>query len=458
MFTGSLIVWIAFVALILGLLMLDLGVLHRKSHVIGMREALLWSGFWIALGLLFTIPVYLLYQNHGFGFGDHAGDYWPHNGMAAAKMYLGGYLMEKSLSVDNIFVIALIFAYFGVPAIYQHRVLFWGIVGALVMRGAMIAAGTTLIGHFHYATILFGVILIATAIKMLFTDEGEVHPDRNPLVRAARRVYPVTPGFEGSKFFTRIDGRRAITPMFLVLLVIESMDLLFALDSIPAVIGITHDPFIVFTSNVFAILGLRALYFAVAGLIGMFKYLKVSLVVLLVFIGVKMLIAPWVHIDVDVSLWVIAGVLGIGVAASLISTRAQDLLASAAYMEQPISVGKAAWRQVRRLVILVIGSTVVLFGMIMFVTPGPGIAGVLLGLVILSTEFVWAKRLLNQMKKHIRGAARKLVSNDSESPNCDHCGHTLAEAADNRCPGCGQSIEPMQPEQADPQIPDTPNR
>lgn len=376
------VVWLGFILLVFALLALDLGVFHRKEHVIKMREALLWSLFWISLGLLFTIPVYFLYEYHGGGFGQspelrHAGEakYYPSDGNSAAQMYLGGYLLEKSLSVDNIFVMAMIFAYFGVPAIYQHRVLFWGILGALIMRGAMIAFGVMLVHYFTWATYLFGIILIATAFKMLVTEEENIEPDRNPLVRAARRIYPVTPTFEGHRFFSRIDGRRAITPMFLVLLVIESTDLLFALDSIPAVLGITHDPFLVFTSNVFAILGLRALYFALAGLIGQFKYLKVSLVVLLVYIGVKMLVVRWIHIPVGYSLAIIAGVLAVGVSASIIAGRTEQLLMAAAYMEQPMNIGRAAWRQVRRLVVFIVGMTVVLLGVVMIATPRTGVRG-----------------------------------------------------------------------------------
>lgn len=443
------VAWVGFVVLVLCLLALDLGVFHRKSHVISMREALLWSLFWISLGVLFTLPVYYLYEHHGFGAGANLalrqgadGKYFPSDGKSAAQMYLGGYLLEKSLSVDNIFVMAMIFSYFGVAAVYQHRVLFWGILGALVMRGAMIAAGTGLVHYFTWATYLFGVLLIITAIKMLFTEEGSIEPDRNPLVRAARRLYPVTPSFEGHKFFTHFEGRRAITPMLLVLLVIESTDLLFALDSIPAVLGITHDPFLVFTSNVFAILGLRALYFALAGLMGQFKYLKVSLVALLVFIGVKMLIVRWVHIPIPVSLGVIAGVLAIGITASLVASRGEELLQLATYMEQPINLGRAAWRQIRRLVILVVGMTVVIVGLILVVTPGPATVVIPLGLLILSYEFVWAKRLLEKMKERIRKAAGMMGGSErSPALTCTKCGYSLYGLTEPRCPECGQACE-----------------
>lgn len=446
-------VWIIFLLLVFGLLALDLGVFHRKSHAIGMREALVWSLVWISLGLLFTIPVYYLYEHHGWGFGENVEFYhpfdsrfYPDDGKTAAQMYLGGYLLEKSLSVDNIFVMAMIFAYFGVPAIYQHRVLFWGILGALVMRGMMIAAGVTLVQHFTWMTYLFGVLLILTAFKMLVTEEGSVHPDRNPLVRAARRLYPITPTFEKHKFFLRRDGVLAVTPMFLVLLVIESTDLLFAIDSIPAVLGITHDPFIVFTSNVFAILGLRALYFALAGLIGQFKYLKVSLVVLLVYIGAKMIVVHWIHIPVTISLSIIAGILSVGVIASLVSSRGEQLLQAAAYMEQPIHVGRAAWRQIRRLVIFVVGMTVALLGVVMLVTPGPAFVVIPLGLLILSTEFLWARRLLNKVKNRIRSAAgMESEELQGPAPHCAKCGYSLHALTEARCPECGEpfALQPM---------------
>jgi tellurite resistance protein TerC len=231
--------------------------------------------------------------------------------------------------VDNIFVIALIFSYFHVPAAQQHRVLFWGILGALVMRAVMILAGAALIQRFDWIVYVFGVLLIATAIKLLFTKHQEIHPDRNPLVRLARRLYPVSPTFEGGHFFTRIDGRRAMTPLFLALLIVESTDLLFAIDSIPAIFAVTHDPFIVFTSNVFAICGLRSLYFALAGIMDKFRYLKLSLVFLLAYIGVKMIWNGLYHdtpdkkIDDVLSLAIIGGILAVGVIASLVADRVE---------------------------------------------------------------------------------------------------------------------------------------
>ncbi len=322
--------WIGFVAVILFLLALDLGVLNRKAHVIHVREALLWTVFYIALALVFNVVVYFMYEHHWFGIGANIVP--PTSGRDAAFVFFLGYLIEKSLSLDNIFVIAIIFSYFSVPLQYQHRVLFWGVLGALIMRGLMIAAGATLLQKFSWMNYVFGGLLIFSAAKMMVAANAEVDPDKNPLVRLARRMFPVTTSFEGQKFITRIDGRRAITPLFLVLLVVESTDVLFAVDSIPAIFAVTKDPFIVFTSNVFAILGLRSLYFALADLMDKFRYLKTSLVFLLAYIGGKMIVAHYYksHVDPEFavdplfSLGIIAGILLVGVLASLLASRRQQ--------------------------------------------------------------------------------------------------------------------------------------
>jgi tellurite resistance protein TerC len=312
-------VWVCFVFFVMSMLALDLGVLNRKAHEIGVKEAFMWTVFWVALAIGFDVLIYFMYEHHLFGMGREIGRVM--NGRQASLMFFTGYLIEESLSLDNIFVIALVFEYFQVPRIYQHRTLFWGVVGAQILRGLMIGAGVILIRRLEWMIFVFGVLLILTAIKLLLQDEKEIDPDRNPLVRIARRIYPVSRGYEGERFFTRMDGRRAITPLFLVLLVVESMDVLFAVDSIPAIFSVTLDPFIIFTSNVFAILGLRSLYFALAAIMGMFKYLKISLVFILGFVGVKMLLSHLVHIETSVSLGVIAGILAAGVIASMISTK-----------------------------------------------------------------------------------------------------------------------------------------
>jgi len=313
--------WIGFVVVILFLLALDLGVLNRKAHVIHVREALLWTFFYIALALVFNVVVYYMYQYHWLGIGSKIG--LPTNGRDAAFDFFLGYVIEKSLSLDNIFVIAIIFSYFSVPLQFQHRVLFWGVLGALIMRGLMIAAGATLLQQFAWMNYVFGALLIFSAAKMMVAHSDEVDPEKNPLVRLARRMFPVTPAFEGQKFITTMNGRRAVTPLFLVLLVVESTDVLFAVDSIPAIFAVTRDPFIVFTSNVFAILGLRSLYFALADLMDKFRYLKTSLVFLLAYIGGKMIVAHYYQMKVDpvFSLVIIGGILSVGVLASLLASR-----------------------------------------------------------------------------------------------------------------------------------------
>jgi tellurite resistance protein TerC len=299
----SLPVWIAFNAFVLAMLALDLGVFHRKAHSVSFREAGIWSAVWIALALAF-----------GAGL-------WHFEGKEPALQYLTGYLIEKSLSVDNIFVIALIFTYFAVPAAHQHRVLFWGILGALLMRGALIGAGAFLLAKFHFLVWVFGAFLVVTGVKMALHDNAELHPEKNPLVRLARKIFRVTNDYEGQSFFVRRDGALWATPLFLVLLVVESMDLVFAVDSVPAIFAVTSDPFLVYTSNVFAILGLRSLYFLLAGIMGRFVYLKLGLSVILVFVGLKMALVQLVKVPVGISLGVIGLVLAASVAASLLKTR-----------------------------------------------------------------------------------------------------------------------------------------
>lgn len=319
-----------FIVLILGFIALDLGLIGRKVHVIGVREALLRTVGWMSLAFGFNVLVYFMYENHWLGIGQHmrdaAGNVITVPGSLAAEQFFTGYLLEYSLSMDNMFVIATIFAYFNIPLIHQHRVLFWGIMGALILRGVMIGLGVVIVAKFSWVLYIFGALLIVTALKMAFSKSEEIHPERNLMVRLARRMYPVTTAFEGTHFFTNItsaDGKvvRAMTPLFLALILVETSDVMFAVDSIPAIFIITQDPFIIFTSNVFAICGLRSLYFALAGLMDKFRYLKASLVFLLAYIGVKMLISHWVHIPTRMTLIIVVSALGIGVAASLIADR-----------------------------------------------------------------------------------------------------------------------------------------
>ncbi len=286
---------------IIAMLVLDLGIFQRREHEIGIKEALGWSAFWIALSLLFNLGLYL----------------WQ--GREAALQFFTGYLIEKSLSVDNLFVFLMLFMYFKVSGKYQHKVLFWGILGALVMRGALIAAGVALISRFHWILYLFGLFLVFAGVKMGFQKETvEVHPERNIVVRFFKRVMPVTSDYHGSRFFVKLDSRRYATLLFIVVIVIETTDLVFALDSIPAIFAISTDPFIVYTSNVFAILGLRALYFALAGLMNIFHHLKTGLSVVLTFVGAKMLLSEVFPIPITITLLVVGGVLLIAVLASII--------------------------------------------------------------------------------------------------------------------------------------------
>lgn len=295
---NNLYLWIGFGAVVIILLVLDLGVFHRKAHAVSTREAALWTVVWISVALLFNLAIYL----------------WQ--GPQPALEYLTGYLIEKSLSVDNLFVFVVIFTSFGVAPQHQHRVLFWGILGALIMRGLLIATGSVLMERFFWIAYLFGAFLIFTGIRIGLKKESQPHPDKNPLVLLARRFLPVEPATMKGNFFSRKNGRLLITPLFLVLITVETTDLVFALDSIPAIFAITIDPFIIFTSNIFAILGLRSLYFLLARAVDRFYYLQPALAIVLTFVGVKMIMAHFYKLPVAISLGVVIGVLIIAMAAS----------------------------------------------------------------------------------------------------------------------------------------------
>ena len=297
---GTPTMWVGFLVFVLAMLALDLGVFHRKAHKISIREALAWSVVWISLALVFNAGVY-----HWFG---------PDR----ALEFLTGYLIEKALSVDNLFVFLVLFSYFAVAPRLQHRVLFWGILGALVMRATFILTGVALIQKFHWVIYLFGAFLVFTGIKLLAHREEEVHPERNPALRLFRRLVRAVPEYREARFVVKEGGRWFATPLLMVLVVVEATDIVFAVDSIPAVLAITDDPFIVFTSNVFAILGLRALYFVLAGMLGKFRYLKVGLGVVLAFVGAKMLLVDVIKVPIAVSLGIIGGLLGLSVAASML--------------------------------------------------------------------------------------------------------------------------------------------
>ncbi len=292
--------WIGFTAFVLVLLALDLGVFHRKAHVVGVREALVWTGIWVGLALAFNVGVY-------FWFGQ-----------ARALEFLTGYVIEKALSVDNIFVFLVVFSYFSVPPALQHRVLFWGIFGALLMRAGFIIVGAALLQTFHWIIYVFGVFLVFTGAKLLLQRDAEVHPERNPALRLFRRLIPAVPDYRGARFLVREAGRWYATPLLAVLVVVEATDIVFAVDSIPAIFAVTSDPFIVYTSNVFAILGLRALYFALAAMMDRFQYLKIGLGLVLAFVGTKMVISDWYHVPVTLSLAVVLSLLAGSVVASLL--------------------------------------------------------------------------------------------------------------------------------------------
>ncbi len=310
---GTIWLWIGFNVFVLLMLALDLGVFHRHSHAVSTKEAATWSVVWIGLAMLFNVGIYF--------FWDVLAPQSAYTSREASLAFFTGYLIEKSLSVDNIFVFVLIFSYFAVPAAYQHRVLFWGILGALLMRGALIAVGATLLKEFHWIIYVFGAFLIFTGIRMALHKNEELHPENNPLVRLLRRIMPVTQGYEGDKFFVRRAGTVMATPLLLVLLMVESTDLIFAVDSIPAIFAVTNDPFIVYTSNVFAILGLRSLYFLLANIVDKFQYLKIGLAFVLTFVGAKMVLVDVYKIPVEISLAVIASILTISVLASLWKAR-----------------------------------------------------------------------------------------------------------------------------------------
>lgn len=413
-------VYAGFIAFIFVMLVLDLKVVNRKAHEIRAREALIFTGVTVVLALLFAGCIYLMYQND-----------WPDGitrtlreslaregpkaeaqigplgfGFEAATTYLTAWVLEYALSVDNLFVIAVIFGYFKVPAKFQHRVLFWGVLGALAMRGAMIAAGTALVQQFEWLEYLFGAFLLYTAYKMLRAGDGGHDPSKSPAVRLARRMLPLTEEFHGERFFVRHAGKLMMTPLFLVLLAVEFTDVIFAVDSIPAAIGLTSDPFLVFTSNIFAILGLRSLYFAVAAAIDSFRYLKVSLVFVLAFIGLKMLAHDWFEVSPLASLSVVLGMLLAGTFASVLASK-KERAQKRPPIEDLTQAVEVTRRNFKRVLILIGGSVVILTGIVIAPLPGPGPAILVpIGLAILATEFIWAQRL----QKRLRDQTRRITN------------------------------------------------
>jgi tellurite resistance protein TerC len=300
---NEILLFILFNLFILAMLALDLGVFHRRPHTVTIKEATLWSILWVVLALVFNAGVFIF------------------AGKQTGLEFLTGYLIERALSIDNIFVFVIIFSYFGVPSHLQHKALFWGVLGALVTRSIFIAAGAALIAQFEWVLYIFGAILIVSGWKMMAEKGAEVHPERNVFIRLARKLFPVTTGYESPKFIIRRNGKLFLTPMLLVLITVETTDVVFAVDSIPAVFGVTRDPFIVYSSNVFAILGLRATYFLLAGIMDTFYYLSHGLSLVLIFIGVKMLAAEFIHVDIIISLLIVAAILVVAIIASLVRNK-----------------------------------------------------------------------------------------------------------------------------------------
>lgn len=321
--TPSIWFWVGFNAFVLAMLALDLGVFHRKEHAPSLKESLIWICVWVGLAMIFNVGIYI------------------YMGQDKALEFLTGYLIEESLSADNIFVFVLLFSFFRVPLVYQHRVLFWGIIGALVMRGAMIAAGSILLERFSWIIYIFGAFLIFTGIRMAFHDDNDVDPEKNIVLRLARRLFPVANDHKGKEFIIRRNGKLFITPLLLVLVVVETTDLIFAVDSIPAIFSITQDPFIIYTSNVFAILGLRSLYFLLANVVDKFYYLRFALAVILTFVGVKMVLPFFFH-DLHVPIWlsltVISATLIIAIIASVIRNRLLPPTDEPSEKDEPVEV------------------------------------------------------------------------------------------------------------------------
>jgi tellurite resistance protein TerC len=387
------VLWIGFVAIVLGLLTYDLGLTRRGRRVLNAGDALSWTGFYVFLALLFNVGVYFAYDATwtGAGLGDPSTP-----GPQAAIQFFTAWLLEKSLSLDNVLVIALVFSHFGIRKEDQHRVLFWGILGALVFRGALIPAGTELLGLFRWTSYVFGALLLFTAVRMLLVRHDNVRPERATLVRVARRWLPVADRLEGSRLFLVQDGRRVMTPLLQALLVIQGANILFAVDSVPAAVAVTQDSFLVFTSNIFAVLGLRALYFVLAVYLDRLRYLKMSLAFLLCYAGVKMMLINLYPIPDLLSVAIIAGILVVGVGASLASAE-WDTVPLVSPLEQhiqelrPLSVQHA-----RRVVGWVFASSTVLMALVVLVTPGRDLELTVTTVGVFVVELVWAARLLNR--------------------------------------------------------------
>lgn len=406
LFTFTTLVWIGFLLFIIAVVALDLGVFHRKPHVVSLPESIGWTCVWVTLALAFNVVIYFLYELNPSGWDV---DTEQLTGAEAALNYFTGYLVEKSLSIDNIFVIAMIFVHFRVPLEQQHRVLFWGILGAVVLRGIMIFAGVAVIERFEWIVYILGLLLLFSAASMLVSHHDNIEPKDNFFVRAVQRFYPVTTEFHGAHFFIVQNGVRTATPLFLALVLVETSDVTFAIDSIPAIFAITRDPFIIFTSNVFAILGLRSLYFMLAGLMQKFRYLKISLAFLLAFIGVKMMLVHYFPIPAMTSLFIIGGILFVGVVAST-KTLYDSVTLLSPLADEIDSLLNVSYRQARRAVILLLSSSVVMAGITVLIMPGPPLLVISGMLVILILLFVWVVRALKRFRDNLLKSHRTVAN------------------------------------------------
>jgi len=399
------IFWCGLALFLLAMLALDLGVFHRRAHAQTTGEALAWSLVWIATALCFNGFIYFIYEHHWMGL--HLGVGREFGGHQAAIEFLTAYLVEKSLSLDNIFVIAVIFTYFQIPLENQHRVLFWGVLGALVMRAIFIISGLALVERFAWTTYIFGAVLLATAIKMLFDRQDALRPKKNALICMIEARFAVTSDFHGPAFFARHHGHRVATPLFLALIVVEISDLLFAVDSIPAVIAVTSQPFIAFSSNAFAILGLRSLYFVIAPLIRRFQLLKLCLVFILAFIGAKMLLVHYYAIPTGVSLGVILGILTFGISASIIGAKRSPTHGRSPVERELDRLVRISVRGALRIAVVLIGSTALLLGIATLILPNRGSTLIPIGLALLAIEIGWAWRWLAQKRRVARNGPRR---------------------------------------------------
>lgn len=383
--------WLILFLLFALLIALDLGVIHRHIRELSLYEALAMSAFWISIGLGFAVFVYFSYERQWFVESTLSGQ-------RALFQYLTAYFLEKMLSLDNLFVMALIFHQLNIPVAYQHRVLFWGILVAVIMRGLFIFGGMYLINSFDWMVYVFGAFLLFSALKVLGNQAQNSLAEDNFLLKGLRKIVHIHTTMEDDRFIKRIDGRLALTPLFLALVMVESADVMFAMDSIPAVIAVSREPFIVYSSNVFAVLGLRALYFVLASALQQFHYLKLSMVLILLFIGAKMLLSHVYLINALASLIVISVIMALGILASWLDKKRGPVLATSPLAEDLGRIYTLTFAGIKRVMILLVGTSVVIIGIIMIFTPGPAIVVIPAGLAILATEFVWARLLLKYFK------------------------------------------------------------